>query len=101
MASRVTNSMNLHSMAGHIELWVIEKLIPWARNPRTHSDAQIAASIAEFGFNNPILVDTKANITRAMRLSTPAHLAAAARCHTLRWEPIRFPPMGGTVMSRR
>src|SRR6266852_2701955 len=52
-------------MAKHIEMWLIEKLIPWARNPRTHSDAQIAqvaASIAEFGFNNPILVDTKAGI---------------------------------------
>ena len=58
-------SMNLHSMAKHIELWLIDKLIPWARNPRTHSEAQIAqiaASIAEFGFNNPILVDTKAGI---------------------------------------
>jgi len=52
-------------MAQHIELWPLEKLIPFARNPRTHSDvqvAQIAASIAEFGFNNPILVDTKAGI---------------------------------------
>src|SRR5689334_20456025 len=52
-------------MAQHIELWPIEKLIPFARNPRTHSDAQvaqIAASIAEFGFNNPILVDTRAGI---------------------------------------
>jgi DNA modification methylase len=57
--------MTLQAMAKHIELWLIEKLIPWARNPRTHSDAQIAqiaASIAEFGFNNPILVDTKAGI---------------------------------------
>jgi DNA modification methylase len=54
-----------HPMAQHIERWLIDKLIPWARNPRTHSDAQIAqiaASIAEFGFNNPILVDTKAGI---------------------------------------
>jgi len=52
-------------MAQHIDLWPIEKLIPFARNPRTHSDtqvAQIAASIAAFGFNNPILVDTKAGI---------------------------------------
>ncbi|MDP8988939.1 MAG: site-specific DNA-methyltransferase [Acidobacteriota bacterium] len=52
-------------MAQRIEQWRIEKLIPHARNPRTHSDAQvaqIAASIAEFGFNNPILVDTKAGI---------------------------------------
>src|SRR6202167_3704190 len=52
-------------MAQRIERWLIDKLIPWARNPRTHSDAQIAqiaASIAEFGFNNPILVDTNAGI---------------------------------------
>jgi DNA modification methylase len=52
-------------MAQRIELWPIDRLIPFARNPRTHSEAQvtqIAASIAEFGFNNPILVDTKAGI---------------------------------------
>src|SRR6266481_8416907 len=52
-------------MAQRIEHWPLEKLIPYARNPRTHSDAQvaqIAASIAAFGFNNPILVDTKAGI---------------------------------------
>ena len=52
-------------MAQRIVNWAIEKLIPFARNARTHSDAQvaqIAASIAEFGFNNPILVDTKAGI---------------------------------------
>jgi DNA modification methylase len=42
-----------------IERWPIDRLIPFARNPRTHSDeqvAQIAASIAEFGWTNPILV---------------------------------------------
>ena len=53
------------AMAKHIEHWPLDKLIPYARNPRTHSDAQvaqIAASIAEFGFNNPILVDTNAGI---------------------------------------
>lgn len=35
-------------------------LIPYANNPRTHSEqqvAQVAASIQEFGFNNPILID--------------------------------------------
>jgi ParB-like chromosome segregation protein Spo0J len=35
------------------------KLIPYARNSRTHDDAQvaqIAASIKEFGFNNPVLI---------------------------------------------
>jgi ParB-like chromosome segregation protein Spo0J len=38
----------------------IESLIPYARNARTHSDAQvaeIAASIKAFGWTNPILVD--------------------------------------------
>ena len=42
-----------------IASWPIEKLIPYARNARTHSDeqiAQIAASIAEFGWTNPVLV---------------------------------------------
>jgi DNA modification methylase len=51
--------------AQSIEHWPIERLIPWAKNPRTHSEAQIAqiaASIAEFGFNNPILVDTRDGI---------------------------------------
>ena len=39
------------------------ELIPYARNPRTHSDAQvaqIAASIREFGSTNPVLVDGRA-----------------------------------------
>jgi DNA modification methylase len=52
-------------MARRIELWPVDKLVPYARNARTHSDAQvaqIAASIAQFGFNNPILVDTNAGI---------------------------------------
>ena len=52
-------------LAQRIEHWPLEKLIPYARNPRTHSDAQvaqIAASISAFGFNNPCLVDTKAGI---------------------------------------
>lgn len=38
----------------------VSELIPYARNSRTHSDAQvaqIAASIKEFGWTNPILVD--------------------------------------------
>lgn len=49
------------AMANRIEIWPVGRLIPYARNARTHSDeqvAQIAASIREFGFLNPILVDT-------------------------------------------
>ena len=42
-----------------VERWPLERLIPHARNARTHSEeqvAQIAGSIAEFGFVNPVLV---------------------------------------------
>jgi DNA modification methylase len=45
-------------LADKIEQWPTAKLLPYARNARTHSEeqvAQIAASIAEFGFTNPIL----------------------------------------------
>jgi len=49
-----------HDLKAKIEHVLIEKLIPYARNSRTHSDAQvaqIAASIKEFGFTNPVLID--------------------------------------------
>jgi ParB-like chromosome segregation protein Spo0J len=48
-----------------IEQRAIEALIPYARNSRTHSDgqvAQIAASIREFGFTNPVLIDADGGI---------------------------------------
>lgn len=47
-------------MKHEIEYLEVESLIPYARNSRTHSDeqvAQVAASIKEFGFTNPVLVD--------------------------------------------
>jgi len=43
-----------------IEHLALDALIPYARNSRTHSDeqvAQVAASIREFGFTNPVLID--------------------------------------------
>jgi DNA modification methylase len=42
-----------------IERWSLDRLVPFARNPRTHTEeqvAQIAASIVEFGWTNPVLV---------------------------------------------
>jgi DNA modification methylase len=48
-----------------IELLLVSSLIPYARNSRTHSDeqvAQIAASIREFGFTNPVLIDANGTI---------------------------------------
>ena len=49
----------------NIEQVKIDKLIPYARNSRTHSEnqvAQIAASIKEFGFTNPVLIDETGSI---------------------------------------
>ena len=50
----------LPKLADNIELKSTEELIPYAKNARTHSENQvnqISASITEFGFTNPILVD--------------------------------------------
>lgn len=49
-------------MPAKIEQRKVSDLIPYARNSRTHSDAQvaqIAASIREFGWTNPVLIDGK------------------------------------------
>ena len=53
------------SMAKRIELWPVERLVPYDRNSRLHNPqqvAQIAASIVEFGFTNPVLVDSNDGI---------------------------------------
>ena len=42
-----------------------DKLIPYCNNARTHSDeqvSQICASIREYGFTNPVLIDEQDNI---------------------------------------
>jgi DNA modification methylase len=51
--------------ADNVTRWPVKRLTPYARNARTHSKeqvAQIAASIQEFGFTNPILVDEDGTI---------------------------------------
>ena len=48
-----------------MELVDIDKLIPYVNNARTHSPEQInklRASLREFGFINPVIVDDKFNI---------------------------------------
>jgi ParB-like chromosome segregation protein Spo0J len=45
--------------ADQVQRWPIERLVPYASNARTHSDiqiSQIAASIREWGWTNPVLV---------------------------------------------
>src|SRR4029077_10430187 len=52
-------------VASAIEQRPVSALIPYAKNARTHSPAQvtqIVASITEFGFTNPILIDSNGGI---------------------------------------
>lgn len=56
--------MTLH-VAKEIVQQRTDALLPYARNSRTHSEEQvyqIAQSIQEFGFTNPVLVDAANNI---------------------------------------
>ncbi len=68
----------LHNIASKIELWDVDKLVPYVNNPRTHSKEQIgkiAASMMKFGFVNPILVDASAEIIAGHgRLQAAKHL---------------------------
>lgn len=51
--------------ADNVERVPIDKLVPYARNARTHSDAQIAqiaASMKEWGWTTPLLVDENGGI---------------------------------------
>lgn len=61
----MAGSSSAVAMAKAIQLWPVQQLRPYERNARTHSEEQvnkIAASIVEFGFTNPILVDGDAGI---------------------------------------
>jgi DNA modification methylase len=52
-------TVELHHL--HVQKWPVDRLLPYVRNARTHSDeqvAQIAASIAEFGWTSPILTSS-------------------------------------------
>ena len=64
-------------MALRIEYLPVEKLRPYERNARTHSDAQIdaiAESIRQFGFNAPVLIDDDDGV-----IAGHARLAAARK----------------------
>lgn len=65
-------------MANKIELWPVERLRPYERNARVHEEAQLAqlaASIQQFGFTAPILVDSDDGILAGHGRLTAARLA--------------------------
>jgi DNA modification methylase len=78
----------LVALAERIELWPIERVRPYERNPRTHSEAQvdqIAASMVQFGWTNPVLVDEQGGI-----LAGHGRLLAARKLGLAEVPVIRF-----------
>lgn len=67
--------------ADKVERWAVSRLIPYARNARTHSDAQvaqIAASIKEWGWTTPVLVDEQGGIIAGHGRTMAAQLLGMA-----------------------
>src|SRR5713101_1523529 len=63
--------------ADRVELWPIERLIPYANNPRRHSEAdldKIGAAILKWGWTMPVLADEEGRL-----LAGHARLGAAVR----------------------
>jgi ParB-like chromosome segregation protein Spo0J len=64
-AERINRGGGQPSGRLRLEFWRVDRLIPSARNARTHSDvqiAEIAGSIRAFGFTNPILVGEEGDV---------------------------------------
>ena len=60
--------------ADQFERWPIERLIPYANNPRLHNEAdlgKIATSILKWGWTMPLLVDEHGELISGMRVSVP------------------------------
>src|ERR1700745_4056169 len=63
--------------ADRVDQWPIERLIPYANNPRLHSAAdveRVAASILKWGWTNPVLVDEQ-----GVLIAGHGRVSAAAR----------------------
>ena len=86
----------LTALAERIELWPVDPLRPYERNPRTHNKdqvAQLAASIIEFGFTNPILVDETNGILAGHGRLMAARQLGLAEVLALLWQ-FEGEPMG-------
>jgi ParB-like chromosome segregation protein Spo0J len=72
------------AVASAIEQRPVSTLIPYAKNARTHSPAQvtqIVASVTEFGFTNPILIDSEGIIIAGHGRVMAAKEMGLATCH--------------------
>lgn len=83
---RPTKAAPAHSEALQIEYVALDSLTPFARNARIHSEQQveqIAASVREFGWTNPILIDPKRTIIAGHGRALAAQRLAMAMVPTI------------------
>ncbi len=76
-------------------------LTPYAGNARTHSEkqiAQIAASIRQFGFTNPVLIDGDNGIVAGHGRVAAARKLGSTKCPSSNWH-ISARPSGGLVIA--
>jgi ParB-like chromosome segregation protein Spo0J len=98
----VLKSAGLFALADRIELWQVDRMRPYERNPRTHSDAQvdqIAASMVEFGWTNPILVDENAGILAGHGRLLAARKLGLAEVPVIRFEHLSEAQKRAYVMA--
>jgi ParB-like chromosome segregation protein Spo0J len=96
-SARARHSSDPNSDRLRLEFWPVDRLVPSARNARTHSDAQvaeIAGSIRAFGFTNPILVGEEGDV-----VAGHGRLAAARQLGLV--EVPVIPLKGLTELQRR
>jgi DNA modification methylase len=96
MAKHIDKTAVLPKTDIQVELWPIEKLIPRDNNPRTHSReqvAQIAASIQEYGWTNPILAEPD-----GVLLAGEGRLLAARK---LKMKEVPVIPLGHLTLAQR
>ena len=79
-----------------IDRRAIESLVPYARNSRTHSDEQvamIAASLREFGWTNPILIDEQGGVIAGHGRLLAARKLQAAGSNIRDWPALDCVPV--------
>jgi hypothetical protein len=93
---------SLVALGDRIELWPIEKLRPYERSPRTHSEAQvdqIAASMVEFGWTNPILINEQGGILAGHGRLLAARKLGLAEVPVIRFEHLSEPQKRAYVLA--
>jgi ParB-like chromosome segregation protein Spo0J len=73
--------MSQETLATQIELWPIDRFVPYARNPRKNDHAvdRMVASIREFGFKIPILARSNGEVVDGHLRLKAAHRSGISR----------------------